>query len=110
MSYEGYEEFLCERGHYWTVDALTLMNTYGEERKEMYTCPHCTRPATLTCSVDETNGFSEDDPTTYQGKKNIVGFDDEPAEDHRGNKYVNQVNRYEPDMTSGRWTVIPEGE
>lgn len=49
MSYEGYEQFLCADGHYWTTDALF----WGEEKPP---CPSCKKPAVLCNSVDQTNG------------------------------------------------------
>jgi hypothetical protein len=52
MSYEGYVQYLCKNGHYWTVDA------YDDYES---TCPDCCcpdcreRPYWENC-VDETNG------------------------------------------------------
>ena len=45
MSYEGYEQCLCENGHYFIKDA------WDEERP----CPYCQSPIVWENSVDETN-------------------------------------------------------
>lgn len=41
MSYEGYDEFLCENGHHWCVDASVFLYGSHEERKASHVCPVC---------------------------------------------------------------------
>ena len=52
MSYEGFEQFLCKNGHYYTVDA------YGDKPKECYTCG---AKFVWWNAVDQTNGSYEYD-------------------------------------------------
>lgn len=49
MSYEGYTEYLCENGHYYTRDAYE--SYYTEEKK----CPYCVSEAVWSNGVDQTN-------------------------------------------------------
>jgi len=58
MSYEGYKQVLCSRGHYWTEDAYE-----GEAPK----CPDCGSPRAWENSVDTTNGSYDDDGTRIDG-------------------------------------------
>lgn len=108
MSYEGHEEYLCTKGHYWTVDAMTMMYGEDDERKRLTTCPFCGDPAEYHCRVDETNGYYPDVPDTFGGPKEEVGFDDIPQQDHHGNKYFTKLHRYAPVLKSGRWNKIEE--
>lgn len=55
MSYEGYSQFLCKKGHYWTVDCYLV-----ECLLEKNMCPICHQPAIWENMVDETNGSYED--------------------------------------------------
>jgi len=48
MSYEGYEEFLCENGHYFTLPEFFC----GGEIK----CEYCGGSEVWSNEVDETNG------------------------------------------------------
>lgn len=50
MSYEGYEQYLCADGHYWTGDCWSAWDA------EKPSCPYCKKPATFSNSVDQTNG------------------------------------------------------
>jgi hypothetical protein len=59
MSYEGYSQFLCAKGHYWTVDC-----NMAEDGQE---CPICFEPAVWENMVNETNGSYEDDGTRIDG-------------------------------------------
>lgn len=102
MSYEGSEEFLCSRGHFWEVDALTLMNSEGNRRTQMLTCPLCQCAPVLNCSVDYTNGSEEDIPETCPGPKEQIGFDDKECFDHYGNRYFVKLLRYKS-LDSNRW-------
>ncbi len=109
MSYEGTEEFICDLGHYWTADALTFMYADGEEKERTMTCSHCKGRAKWWSSIDETNGFYENEPRTFEAKKTLVGFYDVPLVDHRGNHYVGLLNKWEPDPTA-RWELLPTDE
>jgi hypothetical protein len=52
MSYEGYEQHLCENGHYYTRDADY---SYGEPSP----CPYCNAKCAWINCVDQTNGPSQ---------------------------------------------------
>ena len=49
MSYEGYEQFLCAKGHYWCEDC----------HDDPGVCDECGGPAIWCNSVDVTNGSYE---------------------------------------------------
>lgn len=49
MSYEGYEQKLCKKGHYWCDGVWEVLDS----------CPTCKEPAVWSNSVDETNGFEQ---------------------------------------------------
>lgn len=51
MSYEGYSQFLCSKGHYWTKDCYSV---HGNEL-----CPICGERFVWENMVDETNGCYE---------------------------------------------------
>lgn len=53
MSYEGYVEYLCEKGHYFSFDC------YDDPDKPA--CPRCGGPPVWKHSVDQTNGEVLDD-------------------------------------------------
>lgn len=52
MSYEGYEQLICENGHYWEEDALQMFEEYG-------VCRICQGKVAWSNSVDQTNGPSQ---------------------------------------------------
>lgn len=57
MSYEGYEQKICKKGHYWTIDSQ--LTTWKEEKEK---CLICGEEEVWTNSVDVTNGsFDEED-------------------------------------------------
>jgi hypothetical protein len=62
MSYEGYSQFLCKNGHYWTENCY---NT--EDKLEDNVCFKCASPAVWENMVNETNGTHEDDGTRIDG-------------------------------------------
>ena len=62
MSYEGYSQFWCKNGHYWTVDCNSLM--YKDE-KEM--CPICNEEKVVENMVNTTNGSFDEDGTRIDG-------------------------------------------
>jgi len=55
MSYEGYDQVLCENGHYYTYDCWEFWEPNGWE------CPTCGAKAAWSNSVDITNGSWEMD-------------------------------------------------
>jgi hypothetical protein len=96
MSYEGYIEFLCEEGHYWTADANVFSYGSMEERREAFKCKICAKSVKYIARVDETNGIDETDPYTMQAPKELLGYTDIPCTDHHGNKYFTRAKRYKP--------------
>lgn len=90
MSYEGFVEFLCEQGHYHTCDCN---DSYPK------TCEVCGGSINYRHSVDTTNGYNEEYPSTCRGPKTEIGFDDRWQEDHYGNRYAVKILRFEPDKT-----------
>lgn len=56
MSFSGYYQLLCERGHYSEVDCYTR-----EFCRDMTDCPHCSAPIVWDHLVDTTNdaGFDQ---------------------------------------------------
>lgn len=64
MSYEGYSQFLCERGHYWTLDCweINVSNPI---------CPKCKRKAIWSNSVDITNGSFDEDGKRIDNYKEL---------------------------------------
>ncbi len=59
MSYEGYSQFLCKKGHYWTKNCYEVMYSDIKEQK----CPICGKKAIWENMVDVTNGSFDDDGT-----------------------------------------------
>lgn len=53
MSYEGFTQFLCKRGHYWTADCYIADNSKS--------CPYCGNAAVWQNMVDETNGAFDEE-------------------------------------------------
>jgi hypothetical protein len=109
MSYEGIEQFLCPKGHLAEVDSSQI--TYGtdEERKALLKCPHCKQNFVLYCSVNFTNGYDEDDPTTSRGKVKEAGFSDIWRVDHYNNRYATKLIEYVPDDPT-RWKKLGDSE
>ncbi len=87
MSYEGYREYLCRTGHFFTVDAYEDAPT---------TCPQCGEAIGYTHSVDVTNGPIEDQPSTLPGPKELIERQDDWRTDHYGNRYAIQIPIYRP--------------
>ena len=54
MSFEGYYQCLCEKGHYWEVDAYEVPMFY--EPEEVLKCPTCKGKLAWWNLVDITNG------------------------------------------------------
>jgi len=55
MSYEGYEQVLCENGHYFTFDC------YDYWQEDKWVCPICGAKSAWSNMVDVTNGSFEND-------------------------------------------------
>ena len=90
MSYEGYVIYLCEEGHKSSFDA------YADLAKDDYSCKHnnCNKPFVWCQSIDQTNGYFQDDPSTYERNLEVKGFDDIWKEDHYGNKYAVKLLKF----------------
>ena len=92
MSYEGYEEFICETGHYFTEDC------YAPNPRK---CIFCDSKIEWCNSVDQTNGIDEDIPQTMPAEI-IYTIGDEWKVDKYGNKYVVDRMSFKPAENS-RW-------
>mgnify|MGYP003395342990 CR=1 FL=1 len=105
MSYEGFEEYICENKHYFTKNCYYIL----EDATDFKTiCPICGKPTVYFHAVDETNGEIEEEPSTFTAPIREVGFEDHWHEDHHGNKYAIKENHYEPD--SSQWRKVSTGE
>jgi len=62
MSYEGYTQVLCEKGHFTSYDAYSDTSSNKE-----WKCPVCKAKRAWYNLVDLTNG-------SFEGKKRIDGF------------------------------------
>ena len=56
MSYEGYTQFICKKGHYWTKDCYM-----ADEDQHCYVCND---KAVWENMVNETNGSYDTNPAT----------------------------------------------
>lgn len=84
MSYEGYEQYLCENGHLWEEAAYFTIS--------LHVCPVCRSRAVFCHSVDETNGIEYDEnnkpyPHTIPYPFKQIGCEDIECVDKYGNKY-----------------------
>ena len=96
MSYEGFEEYLCEDGHYTTQDAMAWMHGCGGSE----ICSVCQKRIAWSHAVDETNGYDEDHPGTCCAPKIPNGFTDEWHVDHYGNRFATKRQQYRPSAGS----------
>ncbi len=87
MSYEGYVEYICVKGHLFARDC------YSDEPA---ICIRCRGKVAYIHPVDETNGIDEDDPGTFSGDVEIVGEEDTWHRDHYGNKYATRITLVSP--------------
>ena len=92
MSYEGYEQRLCARGHLTEASAYL---DYCGEGDDPVTCPHndCQSKMVFHHSVDETNGIEYDKngvpyPHTVEYPFEDAGFESIWHTDHFGTKYA----------------------
>lgn len=60
MSYEGYDQLLCENGHYFTAD------TYEDTDHETWRCEICGAQLAWWNAVDVTNGSFDVNPYTKE--------------------------------------------
>jgi hypothetical protein len=67
MSYEGYEEYLCAKGHLSTFDAYEGQQWYEDEYGSHETC-FCGEKFVWTNSVDQTNGVWQDEDGVIWGE------------------------------------------
>jgi len=98
MSYEGYTEYICKNGHYWTIDAMDLI--HGEPSR---VCSVCSELPEYWHDVDQTNGYDEEYPDTCAAPRIEVGFVDVWQEDHYGNRYATKRMLYAPTLTENVW-------
>lgn len=74
MSYEGYTQYLCPLGHYWTEDAMAgYYCEYSNGTSDSPSCPHCKASPVWENMVDTTNGSSENiaDPLGVEEDKEV---------------------------------------
>lgn len=87
MSYEGYQEYLCAKGHY------VVRGAFADEPEY---CPRCGGDIAYRHSIDVTNGVEEDDPSTMPAPKDQIGSEDDWQKDHYGNPYALDIPLYQP--------------
>ena len=68
MSYEGYDQVLCENGHYHTYDCYDFWEAEG------WNCPTCGAKAAWSNMVDVTNGSYDVDDDGWETEDRIDGF------------------------------------
>lgn len=96
MSFEGYDEYICENKHYYGV------NCYASCEVCHPLCPVCHGVPLHWHLVDQTNGEWSNDPNTYPAKTKDVGFEDIWHVDHYGNNYATKRMLFEPDSEAWR--------
>lgn len=107
MSYEGYTEYLCEKGHYFTVDAMDDWDYrpgQGHVRAQQE-CEVCKGKLAFMASVDETNGVDPEQPHTFDAPRVQYAFEDLPCMDRFGNKYYAFRPLFAP-APGSRWIKI----
>jgi len=84
MSWEGYQQNLCQNGHAYDVD--DSYHHVGIDSSVASLCPFCKAPCTWWNLVDTTNGSFECDEFGNETEERIDGFvelkEKEPAVDH----------------------------
>lgn len=102
MSYEGFSQLLCKNGHLHEEDSNVA---YSETPSAG--CPVCAESFVWRHDVDQTNGYSEDHPSTCRAELTEIGYEDVWHKDHYGNRYAVKRLRFEPtDKTL--WVDIAE--
>lgn len=66
MSYEGFYQRICEKGHYWEIDA------YSAEANSH--CPVCQKKIVWENQVDQTNGSYDEDCNRIDGYVSLRPF------------------------------------
>jgi hypothetical protein len=92
MSYEGYTELLCSKGHKWSRDAYS---TFCQDQR----CSVCGSEEVFRHEVDQTNGIELDEngipfPHTVPHPFEETGWEDRWQEDHYGNTYAVKIPLY----------------
>ena len=83
MSFEGYNQILCENGHLYEYDVYDSHNPLtwdtwehgSPDGMKRWRCPHCGAHMTWWNQVDETNGLG-----VYDEHGNLVNSDIYPGE------------------------------
>lgn len=89
MSYEGYTEFLCDRGHYFCFDVYNMPETPK--------CVVCTENVRFCHSVDVTNGYDESHIDFCDAPKvELKEYDEKQHVDFKGNVYYTKIPKYIP--------------
>jgi hypothetical protein len=95
MGYSGFVELLCLNGHYGGHDVY-------ESAPERCFCGAHFR---WSHGVDQTNGYDESHPSSCCAPKTRIGADDRWHEDHHGNRYATEDERFAP-AGDGIWLRI----
>ena len=93
MSYEGYDEYICEKGHYFGR---------GCYENDKPVCPLCNEAPRWWHPVDQTNGEELDNPSTYPAEKHIAGTEDRWRADHHNSRYATLIELWTPDGNAWR--------
>ncbi len=98
MSYEGYEMFLCEKGHKTCMDAGYFLYTEegDTDSAELNIChvPNCGSIFVWSQSIDQTNGYDESYPHSFERELEILAYEDVENHDHYGNVYYTRIPIY----------------
>ena len=106
MSYEGYSQFLCKKGHQWTVDAHLLMHGGEDEVR----CPKCGGRPAWENMVNLTNGsFDEDDNRIDNYVELKIKSETSGFCSSCGKKHICDVT-YQIPEDKGRWVQDEEAE
>ena len=62
MSFEGFDQLLCDNGHLREFDIYLAPDLNNEGNR----CPNCAAVFVWRHTVDETNGYVLDDPSTHR--------------------------------------------
>jgi hypothetical protein len=104
MGYSGFDEYLCESGHYTEV-----MENYGAGENPV-ACS-CGKAFAFTHNVNYTNGYAnqrscaldlgqpyDNSYSDERAPKTEIGFDDVWNMDHHGNQYATKLMKYKPGL------------
>jgi DNA repair exonuclease SbcCD nuclease subunit len=84
MSFEGYSQLICAKGHYHRFDVYC----------EQSLCPDCGSEFIWNNLVDETNGVDEDGMLPGYVDLKPFAFEDVWHTDHHGNRYATKRYLY----------------